>query len=152
MRPWIENCSQKDAERILLGPSPSNTVCISITESADAPLKANFDDILRLKFADADDERSSVALMEAILGPNWEKALFSEAQAKEVVDFVTKHRGKNILVHCHAGISRSRAVNETICEAFPEYNDVTMPAQRFPNNRVKRLLKRAFRLTPIGAE
>ncbi len=76
--------------------------------------------------------------------------LFTRQHAAQVSRFARKHRGKNIMVHCAAGISRSGAVVEALLQAFPEYEDKGWP--RHPNGHVKSLMKRALGLVPIGAE
>ena len=78
--------------------------------------------------------------------------LFTPTQAARLARFARKHRdqGRNFLIHCAAGISRSGAVAEALLAAFPEYEDRGWP--RHPNGHVKALCKRALGLIPIGAE
>jgi predicted protein tyrosine phosphatase len=64
--------------------------------------------ILELKFDD---------ILIPMVGPNGLKyKLFTEQQAKDIVDFVDKHREnvEIICVHCYAGISRSAGVGAAI--------------------------------------
>ena len=50
-----------------------------------------------------------------IAGPVEGAVLFSEEQAKEIIDFVRAHRDADtLLVHCYGGESRSRAVGAFI--------------------------------------
>jgi predicted protein tyrosine phosphatase len=157
LTPWIENTSHDFAERFT---PPPNTVIVSITgvDADDANLSPLFEDVIRLKFMDIDtgSEKSNdpkwVLLMENFMGPDWLSKCVTKEQGKEIAEFVTKNRGKNIVVHCHAGICRSRGTVEAVLEAFPEYVDVTPAAPRFPNVRVKNMVKRALGLVPIGAE
>jgi predicted protein tyrosine phosphatase len=142
LKPWVANRGLHDAEAYI--PEP-NTVIISITEPKNwrgygvlASLQEGYVDVLRLQFEDFDSLK---------LHPK-DAALFTVDQAKRVAEFVTQHRGKNILVHCSAGISRSGAVVDAILQAFPEYEDRGNP--RHPNGHVRSLMKRALGLTPIG--
>ncbi len=105
---------------------------ISITDPGrEAPLGRGFADILRQQFVDQDPEEAGT-----------EEGLFSSEQAREMADFLSRHRGKNILVHCGAGISRSGAVAETVLATFHEYEDRGWA--RSPNERVKDLLMKAL--------
>lgn len=45
----------------------------------------------------------------------------SEEDAKTIVDFILLHKGKNVLVNCAAGVSRSGAVAQ-FCADFLKYN------------------------------
>ena len=149
--PWVANVPEEVVtgeqfgsgrvvvpEHCLPGPT---SVVVSITEPGRfAKIPAGFAAVLRLKFQDYEDTRKHPAMA----------VLFHPRQADQLADFLTKHRGKNVVVHCAAGISRSGAVAEVVMEAFPEYED--RGGHRFPNGLVKRLLKRALGLVPIGAE
>ncbi len=67
----------------------------------------------------------------------------SEEQAKETFDFIEYNLGKDFLIHCKAGISRSAAVGRFIVEMYDGYetdNDYT-----FANVDVLAKLKRQFR-------
>lgn len=44
-------------------------------------------------------------------------------QAEQIVDFILKHRGKDFLIHCKAGFSRSAAIGQIIKDFFPEYKN-----------------------------
>jgi hypothetical protein len=145
MKPWVANRGLWDAEAYVPGP---NTVCVSITEPAGGPrswrvvplakLQPGYLAVLRLQFEDYDSLR---------LHPP-DAVLFTPEQAKQVAEFVTLHRGQNILVHCSAGISRSGAIVDAVLQAFPEYEDRGNP--RHPNGHVRSLMKRALGLTPAG--
>lgn len=70
-------------------------------------------DVLRLVFADSDD-------------PNFigDSEAFSEKDALEILDFIFDKNIKdvdNLLIHCHAGVSRSPAVAAAIEKML--YND-----------------------------
>lgn len=150
-RPWVANRPERELERFPLE-DPAGTVLISIS----APLVTvglpnhfvGLHAILRLGFHDVDSKH--LGAKGPILGCEWPLVWFSEIQAKEAAEFILEHRGKNILVHCAAGVSRSGAFVEAILEAFPEYLDGGWA--RHPNGHVKALLKRALGLVPLGAE
>lgn len=148
-RPWILNAGEGWVEKY--EPEP-NTVCISITEPLEpgnilkrqhpARLKSGWVDILRLEFQDYDPNPHAKIPENA--------TLYTTTQAARVSRFLRKHRGKNIVVHCAAGVSRSAGIVEAALEAFPEYEDRGWV--RHPNNRVRTLTKRALGLVPIGYE
>jgi predicted protein tyrosine phosphatase len=145
MKPWIANMGLREAEKFKPDEELSDTVCVSITEPANkrgyghlANISQGYVGILRLQFEDYDSLR---------LHPP-DSVLFTETQAKMVAEFVTRHRGENILVHCAAGISRSGAIVDAILQAFPEYED--RGKTRFPNGHVRSLMKRALGLVPSG--
>ena len=119
-------------------PTP-NTVMISITGGHDANVHFKGDDILRLRFDDVEKDIQSYKTITYI-------------QARELANYLTENRGKNFIVHCAAGISRSGAVCEVVLQAFPEYEDHGDPRLRWPNPTVVSLLKRELGLVPIGAE
>jgi predicted protein tyrosine phosphatase len=86
-----------------------NWVVISVTQPSepDVPLKPGWRAILRLKFHDTDDENSILSV-------------FSIEQARAVIAFVEEHaaRAAGVLVHCHAGVSRSAAIARFIGERY----------------------------------
>ena len=52
-------------------------------------------------------------------------------QAKEIFEFIEKNRGKKLVVHCFAGVSRSSAVGEFYWEMLGgSYKQLT---EKFPN-------------------
>ena len=146
--PFIANRGEGWVE---LNPAPKDSVLISITDPKREKAKVSklgYLDVLYLCFQDYDSEQCR---FEGIISnPPDDAVLFTKREAAQVARFARKHRGKNIIVHCAAGISRSGAVAEALLEAFPEYEDQGW--KRFPNGRVKTLLKRALGLVPIGAE
>lgn len=56
--------------------------------------------ILRIEVDDVDQD----------MGPEY--TLFDFAHGRRILDFLRTHAGKPIIVHCHAGISRSAAVTK----------------------------------------
>jgi predicted protein tyrosine phosphatase len=88
-------------------------VCISIWSKAwsDGPpkLSRRFVEVLTLEFDDVDytDRGTEGAVT------------ISDADADRVIDFVRRHRGrKTLVVHCFAGVSRSRTVAATLGRLF----------------------------------
>ena len=148
--PWAANVGEAEAEK---REPDSLTVVISITEPGrKARLRKGWLDMLRLEFQDYDP--SPLPPMQMYDSYTQRKVpksavLFTRSQAARTARFLRKHRDKNILVHCAAGISRSGAVVDAILQAFPEYEDKGWP--RHPNGHVRSLVKRALGLIPIGA-
>ena len=144
--PWIANRDESWASGYVPWP---NTVCVSITDPhrVGAKLANGFVDVLRLTFHDYDAPDALHCVYPE------DVALCTKADADRIAAFARKHRGKNFLVHCAAGISRSGAVVETLLRAFPEYEDrggrkVGWP--RCPNALVVKLLRTALGLPPLG--
>jgi hypothetical protein len=84
-------------------------ICISITDPAApaAQLSPQFAAVLRLAFSD-------IVAME---GP--EDVLFAPDHAAAIVEFVEQWRHANrLVVHCHAGASRSPGVALGLCDRF----------------------------------
>lgn len=136
--PWIANVGEAFAEKWT---PDGNTVCISISEPGRKPRLPQFVDLIREHFQDYDSGKAPEGAV-----------LFTPTHAARLARFARKHRdaGRNILVHCAAGVSRSGAVVEALLEAFPEYEDRGWP--RHPNGLVKSSMKRALGLVPLGAE
>lgn len=72
----------------------------------------------------------------------------NEEQADKCVEFIENNIGKNIFVHCTAGISRSGALVSFIHDFYNENNCYDRfkndNSQIRPNNHVLTLLKRAY--------
>lgn len=100
-----------------LEPTP-NTVVISITDppegplpvlsGTDAPLKAGWDDILRLQFHDVVRIPSG---MEDVVA-------FCMDDADAIHAFIERYLDKDFMIHCSAGVSRSVAVGSFMREIF----------------------------------
>ena len=72
----------------------------------------------------------------------------NENQAKDMVDFIENNIGKDFIIHCRAGKSRSQGVCRFILDCYPEQY-CTCAANLInpcvsPNSEVVRMLKRAF--------
>jgi predicted protein tyrosine phosphatase len=82
---------------------PDNTVIISINEEEGNfyPLKVSGDKILRVRFSDVTGKVFNGE--KTYLPINGDTAL-------AIVNFIDQHKGKDIICHCQAGISRSSAV------------------------------------------
>lgn len=132
--PWIANRSQLWVSST---PAPERCVLVSITQPGrEACVPEGYLDVLRLQF---EDYGSAKTAPEGAV-------LFDRAQAVELAAFAHRYRGKNIVVHCVAGISRSGAVVEVLLRAFPEYQDAGHEEPGLPrsaNERVRSLLQEA---------
>lgn len=88
---------------------------ISISSGIPAKLQHGWHSVLRLQFDDID-------VAEPEFQPAEPYVIFNEDHAKQVIEFVTaaKESGQveGIMVHCHAGISRSAAVAKWIAEKY----------------------------------
>jgi len=110
-------------------------VIISITSGPEDVARLRRNDqcqgVLRLWFPDADT--ASEEFPEAIL--------FSPDHAREIWDFVLRHREVDrIVVHCDAGVSRSPAVAAALARILKD-DDAEYFAGRYrPNTRVYRML------------
>lgn len=88
--------------------TPENTIWVSISEpKCDDTIVHNpvFNSIPQLKIAfwDVTKQIKIVGQDELVEPP-------TEFDAKSIVDFILSHKGKNVIVNCAAGISRSGAV------------------------------------------
>jgi predicted protein tyrosine phosphatase len=103
--PQLVVLSREDAESYAPG---ENEICISISDP-DAPaarVSSRFAAVLRLHFDDVTErgEESDI--------------LFAEEHAREIRDFVASWPNvRRVVVHCHAGVSRSPAVALGLCDA-----------------------------------
>ena len=126
--PWVANRAEAWVQA---NTPPEGAVLVSITDPGrEAAIPPGYLDVLRLAFHDCDPEA-------AVLGP--EAAPMRPEQAQRIWVFARKYRGRNIVVHCAAGISRSRGVVEAVLRTFPEYEDRGDESQK-PNGHVLRSL------------
>lgn len=120
--PFVENISW-DAVTNGFHRDPSNAVLIQITDKDQSYPWPNhkFNYVFRFDFYDVETEDG-----------------ITHQQAKELADIIrfVKSIGKDIIVHCHAGLCRSGAVAEVA--VMYGFEDSSRP--RLPNSRVKRLL------------
>jgi predicted protein tyrosine phosphatase len=72
----------------------------------------------------------------------------SDEDAKRLFEFLESNVGKNVMVHCSAGISRSQGVVRYLLDMYPEEYKVkdTNPKNpcQLPNVHVVCLLKREY--------
>lgn len=167
MPPWVQNCSREYAE--MYTPEPG-TVCISIWTPTNrdflglpgftrrpANLRPGYAAVLRMCFSDMDSERGYPHRIPGETDADYAESvrrvtsqMIQPAQARRIADFIRDWTGHNFLIHCDAGISRSRAVAEAVLALYPHYVDNADGFSHFPNGRVKLMVKRALGLTPAG--
>lgn len=91
---------------------------ISITDARDADLHADWKHIIRVQFNDIDVVNESCW---TVNGKPMYK-LFDEKKASQIRTFVNELYNDdaeiNLIVHCHAGISRSAAVAKYVAERY----------------------------------
>lgn len=96
---------------------PSNVAIISICCTDTLNIESDWsewhvfkdaDNVLNIEFDDLDKD------VLYRLGPDtvkeYEHRCLTEEQAKQIVDFIIKHKDKDFYVHCSAGVSRSQAI------------------------------------------
>ena len=118
-----------DRHRIISVSSPGE---LSPFEDVEHP------NLLKLYFDDVEVQSRSR------LHPGYE--MFSQEDAKKVIGFL-KGCDQNLIVHCHAGVSRSGAIGLFAAEYLNADLDYfyRMNPQIWPNQRVLRLLKQCAR-------
>lgn len=67
----------------------------------------------------------------------------SEKDAAKIVDFLVKNRGKNFLINCRKGISRSGAICKFLEETL-DYEWISGKENARPNSLLVKLLKQEF--------
>jgi len=125
---------------------------ISITDpDSDLPSFAPNENrlgILSLRFYDLDDISDQMEPKDAVeYLAQFGDGLFKDDQAAQIVEFVEGMKGKvkGILVHCHAGVSRSAAVAAVIELAINGSNERVFQDRRYsPNQYVYRKLLKAW--------
>jgi len=137
VRPWVKNVCREEAERWAM---PGGAVCVSVTDPGSVPARLpRFDGVLRLSFSDWDPARGAP---ERVLGHSGPIVEFASDHAKRLAAFLAESRGKNMVVHCEAGVSRSAAIVEAVVASFPEYEDAG--GVRFTNPYVRAHAVRAL--------
>jgi hypothetical protein len=120
-----EVCISYTAIHPMMGEDPNGTEL--------ARLSDKFVEILRLQFDDRPDDKENV---EKFAGA----VLITEEQANKIGEFVWRNRNRNkILIHCFAGVSRSRSTAAAIVTEFQLPYKYTVF-----NSRVFNLVKRAL--------
>ena len=105
---------------------------VSITNTGDKPanLSSNWKRVLPLQFDDVD-------------GPHEGSVEMSASHAREIVRFVREvaPRVEVLLVHCHAGLSRSAAVAKFVADEFElEFPESYALYNRFVYRQLNRVL------------
>lgn len=93
--------------------------CIAITDRPTDDDYSGYTDVLKLSFLDIDYQHM---LQPGVLD-QYKDQIFTDEQAKQIIDFAEKHKGENMVVHCEAGMSRSQAVGLFIMKHIN--NDLT---------------------------
>ena len=101
------------------------------------------DNVLNLEFDDVNEDIV-----------NWKGRIFlgiTDEQAKQIVNFIEKNKGKNFFLHCRVGRSRSAAICRYILDMYGEeygYNEKESCRKdnpcKTPNINVLTKLKRAY--------
>lgn len=116
----------------------TDTVLISICDSNEQParLKTTFHDVLRLHFDDVDSADDLMA----------DEVVMTEDHAQCIARFVHKYTTMpKILVHCHAGISRSAATAAAIMKYLGGNDALIFNHKAFdPNDLVYNLVLKAL--------
>jgi predicted protein tyrosine phosphatase len=114
-------------------PTPNTAVISIATPGYPALLKEGWDDVLRLEFHDVVNIPKGMP----------EAVPFSDTHAEDIHAFIAKHEGKDFMVHCDAGMSRSVAVGAFLKEAH-DYELVLHEVETDDgaNSRIKRGLMR----------
>lgn len=127
----------------------SKAAFISILDSGDSdPEAASFfpEDRSNVKTLFFDDVEKDMQIPEIGTGRIRHIKAFTEHQAEELLAFIKQNANKSLfIIHCTAGISRSGAVGQFICDYF-SCNPVEFRQANpniLPNNLVSRLLKAA---------
>lgn len=71
----------------------------------------------------------------------------TDKQADEIVNFIIKNLGKHFIIHCYAGVSRSKAVTQFIFDTFEEYSKSDCKQWgdiEIPNKFVLKKLKESY--------
>ena len=95
---------------------------------------SNHDNVLNQEFDDVDDSFTES---------------FDANQAKEMIEFIKRNLGRNFVIHCKAGKSRSQGVCRYIIDTYPcMYSDNRTNKSNpciTPNWHVVTMLKRVYR-------
>lgn len=133
---------------------PDNVAIISICEpnaKDEYHIFKSKDNVINLDFYDITDYNLMYAYGDDITEDEIKYANsikgLTDKQANELFTFIENNLGKDIYVHCSAGISRSQGVVKFILDCYPDIYDETNPSNpcEFPNIHVVSLLKKCFR-------
>ncbi len=95
--------------------------------------KQDHPNVLRLTFDDVEEDTELPDLSGDF---TWAYCI-NEEQAKILHEFIHRNKDKHFLTHCYAGVSRSGAISQYICEikdipltTFQEMNPYSLPSRR----------------------
>lgn len=139
------------------GHLPKDWVFVSIGEHKpyrkEPHMLKECDQVINLDFDDICGYRTWDALPNEDWTPEKKEAYkdvygMSDDDARRLFEFLEKNIGKNVMVHCSAGISRSQGVVRFLLDMYHEQYSVenTNPKNpcQLPNNHVVCLLKRQY--------
>lgn len=110
---------------------PKNTIAISFASKLDH----QYDQQLYAKLPDVYTKYLNHLVILAddipINKPNPEYQLFTDQDAKNVIDFVNKYPNSNIIIHCNAGVSRTGTLVKFLAN---HYNYQIVGQQNFAIN------------------
>lgn len=103
--------------KLWMGTIDKPSVVISIGDPGESlpDFACDMIDVLRIEVDDVDQD----------LGPEYR--MFDWLHAKKILDFEERYKDHDIIVHCHAGISRSAAVALFLSKARKRLLDVAKP-------------------------
>lgn len=137
------------------GNLPSDWVFVSIgnykPKDSEPHILSECEQVINLNF----DDISGYCIWDALPMEEWtpeKKEAYkdvygmSDTDAERLYTFLKKHIGKNVMVHCSAGISRSQGVVRFLTDCYPDIYTETNPDKPcvMPNQYVSSMLKRRF--------
>lgn len=129
-----------------------DTAIISITDPSDTPanIPEGFHSILRVQFDDLYEEllREEVGTFPDICLQGdilWHNLVLPDARhAKAILEFINQLDCDHLVVHCHAGISRSAAVAQFVANVYHSEIDQANGDTSLANKRLLRLLNKVY--------
>lgn len=103
--------------------------------------KQDHDNVINLNFDDIIDDEMISKTNEG----TFTYRCISKADAKRLYNFIENNKGKDFIIHCRAGKSRSQGVARFIYDCYPEYeNGRPENPCLYPNVNVVAKLKRCY--------
>jgi predicted protein tyrosine phosphatase len=132
---------------------PDNIAIISIVNTVidedEIYHICNGENVLNLDFDDADPLANGLSddIETFVLEDGSVIHFFTSSMAKQVVNFIEKHKDKDFYIHCAAGISRSQAFVKYIKNVYYDNDFYTNPNNPcvHPNGYVFQKLMQAYR-------
>lgn len=130
---FISICCSKDCEMYWNGWTEEDNNRHWFEKEAGNVINLEFDDVTHFtEFLCHDDEKGKIYAHG-----------ISDEDAKRLHDFIWRNQGKNFIIHCRAGMSRSQAVCRYITDVFEGYETRVENPCRYPNifvlNKLHRL-------------